>query len=243
MADSPRFDPTTVAAVVFDIGGVFTYPQYQPVHELLPSIGVGRPADIAVYREAHHRGVRALTEAVLGPERLVPDEGSQSVWAHYDDAYAGHLGVAASLRERVRVAMRSAWDWVHVENVAAFHRLAGTGMPTAIVSNNDGTAAEQMRDHGVCQVGPGSLPSVAALVDSGVAGVAKPDPAIFAPALDALGQDPATVLYVGDTVHADVHGATRAGMQVVQLDPYDDHAAFDHARLRDLDELNTVLRR
>ena len=63
---------------------------------------------------------------------------------------------------------------------------------------------------------------------------AKPDPAIFGPALAALGTDPARTLYVGDTVHADVHGATAAGMAVVQLDPYDHHAHFEHWRLPDL---------
>lgn len=243
MSDSPRFDPTTVSAVVFDIGGVFTYPQYRPVHELLEALGAVRPADVVAYRQAHHRGVRALTDAVLGPTQLVPDEHQASVWDHYDDAYAAHLGVDAEVRNHVKVALRTAWDWVHVENVAAFHHLAATGLPVAIVSNNDGTAALQMRDLGICQVGEGPLPAVAAIVDSTVAGVAKPDPAIFTPALDALGHDPSTVLYVGDTVHADVHGATRAGMQVVQLDPFDDHAPFEHARLADLRELTVALGR
>ena len=45
------------------------------------------------------------------------------------------------------------------------------------------------------------------------------------------GTDPARTLYVGDTVHADVRGAQAAGMPVVQLDPYDLHADFDHLRL------------
>jgi FMN phosphatase YigB (HAD superfamily) len=66
-------------------------------------------------------------------------------------------------------------------------------------------------------------------------------PAIFTPALDALNIDPAKVVYIGDTVHADVVGATNAGMQVVQLDPFDQHTDFDHARMRDLDELVAAL--
>ena len=48
-------------------------------------------------------------------------------------------------------------------------------------------------------------------------------------------------LYVGDTVHADVRGARAAGMAMVQLDPYDDHAGFDHHRVRDLGELADLL--
>ena len=70
-----------------------------------------------------------------------------------------------------------------------------------------------------------------------MAQVAKPDPAIFAPALAALDTDPARTLYVGDTVHADVLGATAAGLPVVQLDPLDLHRDHDHWRLPDVGAL------
>ena len=79
-----------------------------------------------------------------------------------------------------------------------------------------------------------ALPEVRIIVDSGVIGVRKPDPAIFAPALEALGTGADRTLYVGDTVHADVRGARAAGMAVVQIDPYDDHDGFDHDRIVDL---------
>ncbi|MEM9134703.1 MAG: HAD family hydrolase [Actinomycetota bacterium] len=241
MMPATRFTPETISAVVFDIGGVFTYPQYRPVHQALAAMGLRRPADVLAYRRAHHRGVRALADAMFDPEQPTTDEADRSVWVHYDQAYAEHLGVDEQYRADLAVAMRNTWDWVHVDNVAAFHRLNASGMPTAIVSNNDGTAVQQMTDYGICQIGPGPLPSVATIVDSTELGVAKPDPAIFAPALDALGLDPATVLYVGDTVHADVLGATQAGMQVVQLDPFDDHTDFEHARVATVDDVVAAL--
>ncbi len=235
------FDPSQVRAAVFDIGGVFLYPAYRPVEALLPSVGIAPPADDAAYRSAHHAAVLALTTAVLASGDD-PDETNAEFWPAYDHAYAASLGVATDDQEQVATAVRSAWDWAYEANIEAFHRLAATGLPVAIVSNNNGTAADQMRDHGVCQVGPGPLPTVAAIVDSGLEGVAKPDPAIFRPALDALAvSEPSTVLYVGDTVHADVHGARNAGMQVVQLDPFDHHASFDHTRLADLDRLTRAL--
>ncbi len=232
------FQPETVEAAVFDIGGVFTYPDYEPVADKLTEIGIGPPDDIVAYRRAHHAGVLAL--AVSGHPAA---EHQADFWGHYDEAYALTLGVEPAALDDFRVAMRVGWSWVHQENVAAFHRLAATGLPVAIVSNNNGTAPDQMRDYGVCQVGEGPLPSVAAIVDSTLAGVAKPDPAIFTPALDALGRAPAQVLYVGDTVHADVAGAMSAGMQVVQLDPFDHHADFDHARLENLDAVVVALAR
>jgi putative hydrolase of the HAD superfamily len=230
------FRPDTVQAAVFDIGGVFSYPDYKPVEAKLDELGVGRPGSTNEYRRAHHAGVRALADSGRPTE-----EHRADFWAFYDRAYATTLGVGSEHLDDVRVAMRNNWGWVHEENVASFHRLAATGLPLAVVSNNDGTAPEQMRDFGVCQVGDGPLPSVAAIVDSTLVGIAKPDPAIFTPALDALGCDPATVLYVGDTVHADVVGATNAGMQVVQLDPFGHHTDFEHARMENLAELVDTL--
>ncbi|MEM7324305.1 MAG: HAD family hydrolase [Actinomycetota bacterium] len=230
------FHPGRVRGAVFDIGGVFTYPAYEPVAERLTELGLPHPADVTAYRRAHHRGVRALVDAARPTREDIP-----SFWDVYDQAYASTLGVPTGHVDEFRIAVRVEWSWVHEENVMAFHRLAATGLPVAIVSNNNGTAPEQMRDYGVCQVGDGPLPSVAAIVDSTLVGVAKPDPAIFAPALAALELDPADVVYVGDTVQADVAGATNAGMQVVQLDPFDDHADFGHTRMTDLSQLLSTL--
>ncbi len=49
------------------------------------------------------------------------------------------------------------------------------------------------------------------------AGAAKPDARIFARLLDAAGVEAQRVLHVGDDPHADVIGATQAGMQAVWL--------------------------
>lgn len=233
---SPRFEPSAVTAVVFDIGGVFLYPAFEPVRRRLTEAGLDAPTAHEAYRRAHHAGARALHDSGLAVQ-----EHTHAFWDAYDSAYAQALGVPAESSLTFRVAIRTAWDWPHEENIAAFHRLAASGMPTAIVSNNNGTAEQQMIDHGVCQVGEGPLPRTAIVVDSTRLGVAKPDPAIMAPALDVLGHDPATVLYVGDTVHADVAGATNAGMQVIQLDPYDHHADLDHPRVADVSTLIALL--
>ncbi|MEM8924042.1 MAG: HAD family hydrolase [Actinomycetota bacterium] len=239
-AAPPPFIPSSVDAVVFDIGGVFIHPHYQPVEDRMIELGLRPPEDRSIHRRAHHCAVHVLSLA-LAENGTRPDETKPEMWTIYDDAYADVLGVPAEHRPALELSVRRDWTWTHAENIAAFHRLTATGMPCAIVSNNVGTAPEQMREHGVCQVGDGPLPSVAAIVDSALEGVAKPDPAIFTPALEALGVEPARALYVGDTVHADIHGAANAGMQAVQLDPFDDHTAFDHHRLPDLDALEAAL--
>jgi putative hydrolase of the HAD superfamily len=234
---SPFFDPASVRAVVFDVGGVFLYPDWQRPSTMLDELGLPRPDDLGVFRKAHHAGAAALSAANRETAEHDPD-----FWQVYDDAFATVLGVPTELRPGFRVAIRGVWTWPHQENIDAFHQLHAHGLPTAIVSNNDGSAPEQMKQYGICWVHPGhELPRVAAIIDSSLVGVAKPDPAIMAPALHALGLPAEQVLYVGDTAHADIAGATNAGMQSVQLDPFDQHTDYDHARVRDLTHLNEVL--
>jgi putative hydrolase of the HAD superfamily len=86
-------------------------------------------------------------------------------------------------------------------------------------------------------VGAGAGADVRIVVDSHVVGVAKPDPRIFASAVDALGVEPERILYVGDSVANDVVGARAAGLHPLHLDPYDDHAGAPHDRLRRLADL------
>lgn len=224
-----RFEPSKVRAAVFDIGGVFLYPNYEAVAATLVESGFEAPSEVERYRQAHHAGCLALSAA-----NAAVDEHNQDFWIAYDHAYAAELGLPPDQADRLRVAIRVAWEWPHQRNIDAFHQLAKTGLPVAIVSNNDGSAQQSMVDFGVCQVGPGPLPEVLAVVDSTVLGIAKPDPAIMSPALDAIGLPADQVLYVGDTVHADVVGATNAGMQVVQLDPFDHHRHYPHTRVADL---------
>lgn len=232
--------PDRVDAVVFDMGGVFAVPAPAPMSELMAAGGVRFELDDSSARVAHYAGVAALTAALVDG---AVHETNPAVWEHYDRAYFASTGLRGTALDEAVAARTAArvdgfdtaviWSHVLVENRAAFARIARL-RPTAIVTNNNGTAVQQCLDMRICQVGDGDLPSVAAIVDSGVVGVAKPDPAIFAPALDALGTAADRTLYVGDTVHADVHGATAAGMPVVQLDPYDHHAHFDHWRLPDV---------
>ncbi len=237
-APAPHFDPGSVEAVVFDIGGVFLYPHHDQAARALAQLGRSVTADPIEYQRAHHAGVAALSLATFEPR-----ECDATTWIAYDEAYLASLGVDPGLVHEFRdCVVHREWDWLHEANVAAFHAMHATGLPLAIVSNNSGAAPEQMRNNGVCWVSDGAdLPRVAAIIDSSLVGVAKPDPAIMAPALHALGLPAETVLYVGDTVHADINGATNAGMQSVQLDPFDHHAAYDHARVPDLAALNTIL--
>ncbi|MEQ8841156.1 MAG: HAD family hydrolase [Acidimicrobiales bacterium] len=231
--------PDRIDAVVFDMGGVFVVPAPEPIAAIVRAEGVTLALDDAAVRRGHYAGVAAMTGALA---HMAVSESDPLVWEAYDRAYFSAVGlagesleIAVDARRHARVNGDSTVIWTHVleENRDAFHDIA-TRRPVAVVTNNNGTAIAQCTDLGLCQIGEGLLPTVAAIVDSGVLGIAKPDPRIFGPALEALGTEAARTLYVGDTVHADVRGADAAGMPVVQLDPFDHHADHDHWRLPDL---------
>ena len=57
------------------------------------------------------------------------------------------------------------------------------------------------------------------IVISEEVGIAKPDPRIFAPALQKIGVEAADVLYVGDSVTSDMAAAHNAGMDFCWLNP------------------------
>ena len=58
----------------------------------------------------------------------------------------------------------------------------------------------------------------AAVIDSAVEGIEKPDPRLFRLALERVAADADTTLHVGDMYHVDVVGARAAGLRVVLLD-------------------------
>ena len=79
----------------------------------------------------------------------------------------------------------------------------------AIIANQPAIRGEQLREIGV---------EADVMAMSEAMGVAKPDPAFFARALDLMGSpDPAQVAYVGDRIDNDVRPASAAGMRAVWI--------------------------
>ena len=86
-------------------------------------------------------------------------------------------------------------------------------------------------------VAMGLRPLVDAVVDSALFGAEKPDPRIFAHALELAGARPAHALHVGDLYAVDVVGARAAGAHATLLDPFGDWADLDCEVATDLPAL------
>src|SRR3954453_15152987 len=65
------------------------------------------------------------------------------------------------------------------------------------------------------------------LIVSEEVGVAKPDPAIFAIALEQLGVAPSEALFVGDSPEFDLRGAAAAGMPFIWMNPRGEQLPVD----------------
>jgi len=90
-------------------------------------------------------------------------------------------------------------------------------------------------------------PLLTAVIDSGIEGVKKPDPAIFALAVRRLGCAPAEALYVGDSFEKDIIGAHAAGLRTAWLvgaaDPPCPQPQCVDVRLRCLADLESIIER
>ncbi len=93
----------------------------------------------------------------------------------------------------------------------ALARLRELGLTLLCVSNWDVSLPEVLDRAGL----GGTLDGV---VSSAAAGTRKPDPAIFARALELAGCEPEEALHVGDTADEDVAGAEAAGIPALLLD-------------------------
>lgn len=98
----------------------------------------------------------------------------------------------------------------------------------------------------------GLATSIDAMVFSNEHGACKPQPSIFETLRDALDVNYDEMMFVGDNLYVDVHGAQRLGMTAVHFDPPTrgtaiappvDHGLdiVPHATIRDLRELLEVI--
>ncbi|MEO6858668.1 MAG: HAD-IA family hydrolase [Solirubrobacteraceae bacterium] len=182
-------------------------------------------AEIALYRQRMHgasdpAGVQALRaaaaealRAALPPDRRLPD---------------------VSTPELVEALLASLHFTAYPDALPALRWARQRGMRIVVVSNWDSALGEMLGRVGLA-------PWLDGVVSSAVAGVAKPDPAIFAIALAEVGVDAAEALHVGDSLAEDVAGARAAGVRAVWLDRSGSSTAQDVSAISSLAELTDRL--
>jgi len=115
-------------------------------------------------------------------------------------------GLAQAEARRAMLAALSFEPYPEVPEV--LRELRARGRTLLVVSNWDCSLPHWL-------AGAGLLELLDGVVSSAAAGAAKPDPAIFARALEEAGARPADALHVGDSLDKDVAGARAAGINAL----------------------------
>jgi putative hydrolase of the HAD superfamily len=236
-----------ISAILIDAGGVLVFPTLDLL--LPPLAAAGVALDTAVLERAHYQAMAAQDQA-----KAPPAPGTW--WREYLVTFVAACGVpedrcTALAAEVAGTTGDHSWANVGSGAMDGLRALAARGLPMGVVSNSDGTVQAELSRLGICSAPDGREPPatpatkaegsvpVGVVVDSTVVGVAKPDPAIFRIALDALGVRPdSSVLHVGDSLRYDVAGALATGLQPVHMDPYGFcPAPHGHRHIRTLAEL------
>jgi len=154
-------------------------------------------------------------------------------------ALAKTPGEPESLDRAASVILRehrasNAWRRVGAGVRESLERLRGAGLKLAVVSNSEGTIEQMLSEIGLREL-------FVTVIDSSVVGFTKPDPRIFALALERLGVDAGDALMVGDSPSADVDGAHAVGIRAALIDPYDFYPWSRAPRFRDVTEVTDAL--
>jgi len=167
-------------------------------------------AEMAYYRDHAHEGRDEASLAELR-ERCAALVSEQ-------------LGVEISAEELVDAIQFDAYP----DAVPALKELRERGQRLVSVSNWDCSLPAVLERCGLGGLLDGAVSSAAA-------GARKPDPAIFAPALELAGCAPDEAMHIGDTPAEDVEGARAAGIRPLLIDR-DGDGDGDITSLREIKE-------
>jgi len=222
-------------AVVFDAGGILVRLDFEWMSGAVAELG--HAVDAATLRRAEVEGRRRYDASggLAGAEAAPPLGKAGDVRAYFGGMFAAAgvpAGVIDAAVERLLARERERGLWARPMEGAreAIDGVLALGLKTAVVSNSDGRAERHLEASDVRR-------GIGFVIDSHVVGIEKPDPRIFALALDRLAVAPERALFVGDIRSVDERGAAAAGMRFVLLDPAGDYAGPDTDAIRAIREL------
>ncbi len=221
------------ACVLFDFGGTLDGPGEHWLQRFAFSYanaGV-HPSDADLRDAFGYSTRRCYADAAMAGRRLRETIACHVQWQFEFLGYADETRAAAIVDGFVGRTRRS------LEASRTFLRRWSTHTRLGVISNFYGNVHLLLDDAGIA-------PLLGTIVDSTVAGVAKPDPRIFALALERLEASAKETLFVGDSLDKDIAGARAAGLRTAWLPGTDgpgDHRAEADFVLDDFAQLETIL--
>ncbi len=173
------------------------------------------------------------------PIHLLPPEGREQVYLHYQQVLLEEVGLAHAVPMVEQIRER----YLKVDHefrlfpdvLPTIMELRDAGYRIGVITNVTDDPTEQLDAVGL----KGAFDAITA---SCIVGCEKPDVRIFQAAMTALGIEPRQAVHVGDQFLADVEGARAAGMKAVLLDRHDLQSGRHPHRVSTLLELAPLLR-
>jgi HAD superfamily hydrolase (TIGR01549 family) len=240
-----------IRAVLCDAGGVLVFPNLDWLSagaarlEVRAEGGTPLRPDRGALLEGYYRTIfdveTELAELVQGPAFRTVE-----IRRWFFGKMLRHAGAAPGEATRVAEALATEAATTFPRESDIYHfampglrerleRIRAAGLFLGAASNNDGALEAQLESAGVRDL-------FGALKDSGIEGVAKPDPELLLRAARALGVEPADCLYVGDVDRIDGEAARRAGMSFALLDPLSQARPSRALVINDLDRIHDHFR-
>jgi len=232
----PSAWPKRVETVLLDAGGVLLDLDFKYVRRLIePRCDPSMPAiDETELSRLEARARQEVQRQVQAGGRM------RDAWRDYFHIILGgvHVPVAeqSGIIDSLWEAHRRFGLWTVAIDGArqAVTEVRRRGLELGVVSNAEGRVAEDLDSAGY----EGLFTTV---VDSQVVGVEKPDPRIFEIALERLGANAETTIYLGDVPAVDVEGARSAGITPVLVDTHGLYSSIDVRRINSIRELPDLL--
>lgn len=207
------------SAITLDAHGVLLLPDPIAMRDVLVAFEA-QPDEETCWRA--HYGMMRLLDQTPDPD-----------WTAVSESMASALGVPRDRRDAAAPVVAQCYlssQWVAAPGAAdALAHLASDGYALAVIANSThGHVERLLAEAGLCSTS-GSCTRVAAVIDSRVVGIEKPDHRMFELALEALGTTPSLCIHVGDSIPLDVVPAKAAGIAAVHVDPDRLCTAPDHA--------------
>lgn len=208
-----------VELLCLDAGNTIVFLDHRRLADLLReavSCSVSVDALVAIEGEAKRLAERG---GLFDCSWTFRDRPGAATWGKMVGTMVLHAGVAAEL---VPSALDHVWRSHEALNLwsklpdglgPALDAIRSVGVKVAVISNSEGMLERLLRTLGVAD-------RFDLIVDSGIAGVEKPDPRIFRIAFDRLGALPSAALHLGDVFATDVLGARAAGCRYALIDPF-----------------------
>jgi putative hydrolase of the HAD superfamily len=228
-----------IRAVFFDVGGTLAYP-HPSFHEVIARV-LGEHGVIVTGAQVRAVEPR-VWEAVEAYQRqggyfTRSDDESRQFWYWIYETFLELLGVPdpRDLPQRLYGEFVKHETYrLYPDSLPALRALQARGVALGVISNWE-EWLEQLLLHLDIRA------YFASTTISGTTGIEKPDPRIFALALDSLGVAPGEAAHVGDSVRHDCAGARAAGLVPVLVDRTGEQPPGDYLSVADLTHLPDVL--